>query len=84
MAILASGKQWSAEQTIGWMFSRWLQENDFWYLDRQSGVKELMSRGKESYEGLGGQLGDREVESRKHKEAAKQKRKADRNWLDGC
>ena len=75
VAILASGKQWSADQIIGWIFSRWLQENDFWYLDTHFGVKELTSRAKENYEGLTGQLRDRQVESREHKEVVRQKRK---------
>jgi hypothetical protein len=77
VAILASGKEHSTEQIIGWMFSRWLQENDFWYLDTHFGVKELTSRAKGSYDGLAEQLTDRQVESREHKEVAKQKRKVD-------
>ena len=77
VAILASDREQNVEEIIGQMFSRWLQENDFWYLDTHFGVNELTSRAHRRYDVLATQLTDRQVESRQHKEVMQEKRKVE-------
>jgi len=45
------------------MFGRWVQENDFKYLDQHFGINQITSYGVVEYAELKGQLTDRQVES---------------------
>jgi hypothetical protein len=68
VAVLAGGPP-SQRQAVTWMFSRWSQESNIGYQVRHVGIDELTSRASESYVQIAGQLQDRQVESRAHKEA---------------
>lgn len=73
VSILASDKRQKTEQIIEEMFSRWIQENDFWYLGTHFGINELTSRVYERYSEEGEGHEDREVESREYKRVMKEK-----------
>jgi len=48
---------------IRFMFNRWLQENDFKYLDKHFGINQITSYGVSGYEELRQQVQDRQVRS---------------------
>ena len=63
VAILTDDLERSAVEIIRLMFQRWLQENDFKYLDKHFGIIEITSYRSLEYEELKGQVEDREVKS---------------------
>jgi hypothetical protein len=63
VGILTDDWERPAQSIIRLMFSRWLQENDFKYLDQHFGINQITSYGSVEYEELKEQLTDREVES---------------------
>jgi len=67
VAVLTSAPDRDRRSVIGAMFNRWLQENDFGYMNRHMGINELTSRDQESYTAIGGHLEDRQVLSREYK-----------------
>ena len=67
VAVLTSDPARDRRSIIGAMFNRWLQENDFGYMNRHMGINELTSRDHESYTAIGACLEDRQVLSREYK-----------------
>ena len=67
VAILTTDLTRAAEQIIKLMFNRWLQENDFKYLDKHFGINQITSYRIIEYAQLKGQLEDREVKSAERK-----------------
>jgi hypothetical protein len=67
VAVLTSDPARDRRSVIGAMFNRWLQENDFGYMNRHMGINELTSRDQESYTAIGARLEDRQVLSREYK-----------------
>jgi hypothetical protein len=63
VAILTDDLQRGATEIIKLMFQRWLQENDFKYLDKHFGINQITSYRSIDYEKLKGQVEDREVKS---------------------
>jgi hypothetical protein len=63
VAILADDRLRPAAEVIGLIFNRWIQENDFKYLDKHYGINQLTSYRVIPYEQLKGQVTDREVVS---------------------
>ena len=63
VAILTDDLKRAAIQIIQLMFQRWLQENDFKYLDKHFGINQIDSYRSIEYEKLKGQVEDREVKS---------------------
>ncbi|MGH8589774.1 MAG: hypothetical protein ACREXX_10725, partial [Gammaproteobacteria bacterium] len=63
LAILTDELERAAAPIIRLMFSRWLQENDFKYLDKHFGLNQLTSYRSIPYQELKGQLTDRQVQS---------------------
>ena len=63
MAILTDERLRPAAEVIGLIFNRWIQENDFKYLDKHYGINQLTSYRVIPYEQLKGQVTDREVVS---------------------
>ena len=59
------------------MFNRWLQENDFGYLNRHLGINELTSRAHEPYASIGHHLEDRQIQSREYQALRKEKIRAE-------
>ena len=56
------------------MFSRWVQENDFKYLDQHFGINQITSYGVIRYAELKGQLTDRQIQSGAARALAEQAR----------
>jgi hypothetical protein len=63
VAILTDDLERAAAEIIKLMFQRWLQENDFKYLDKHFGLNQITSYRSIEYEKLKGQVEDREVKS---------------------
>lgn len=56
-----------AVETLRLIFNRWLQENDFKYLEKHFGINQITSYRSLAYDQLAGQVQDRQVESGAHK-----------------
>jgi Transposase protein len=63
VSILTDDQKAAAVKVIGWMFNRWVQENDFKYLDKHFGINQITSYGVSGYAELRHQVEDREVRS---------------------
>ncbi len=63
VAILTDEQERSAAEIIQLMFQRWLQENDFKYLDKHFGLNQITSYRSLDYEALRGRVEDRQVKS---------------------
>ena len=63
VAILTDDRVRAAAEGIRLIFNRWIQENDFKYLDKHYGINQLTSYRVIPYEQLKGQVTDREVVS---------------------
>jgi transposase len=61
VSILTDDRVRAAEEGIRLIFNRWIQENDFKYLDKHYGINQLTSYRVIPYEQLKGQVTDREV-----------------------
>ncbi len=77
VAILTSDADRERSSIIRVLFNRWLQENDFGYMNRHVGINELTSRAHETYASIGGKLDDRQVQSREYKALKREKSRAD-------
>ena len=75
VAILSDDKQREAKEIIVLILSRWLQENDFKYLDKHFGINQITSYGIIEYEELRQSVEDRQVRSAQLK--ALQKRRGE-------
>jgi len=73
VAILTSDSNRDRRSVIRAMFNRWLQENDFGYMNRHVGINELTSRSHETYASIGDSLDDRHVLSREYKALRREK-----------
>jgi len=73
VAILTSDPDRERPGVIRAMFNRWLQENDFGYMNRHVGINELTSRAHEAYASIGADLNDRQVQSREYKALRRKK-----------
>ena len=63
VAILTDDPKAAAAGIIRFMFNRWLQENDFKYLDKHFGINQITSYGVTGYQELRQQVEDRQVRS---------------------
>jgi hypothetical protein len=61
VSILSDDQAATALTLIGLMFSRWVQENDFKYLDKHFGINQITSYGVTGYEALRQEVADRQV-----------------------
>ena len=61
LAILTDDTQRASEPVVRLMFNRWVQENDFKYLNKHFGINQLTSYRSTPYEQLRDQLTDRQV-----------------------
>ena len=61
VAILTDDWQRNAQEIIVLIFSRWLQENDFKYLDKHFGINQITSYGVIEYQELSQSVQDRQV-----------------------
>ncbi len=77
VAILTSDPDRDRPSVIRALFNRWIQENDFGYMNRHVGINELTSRAHQSYASIGGELDDRQVQSREYSALRREKIRAD-------
>ncbi|MDP7269276.1 MAG: hypothetical protein QF408_14015 [Pirellulales bacterium] len=77
VSILTSDPARERRRVIGAMFNRWLQENDFGYMNRHVGINELTSRSHETYASISESLDDRHVLSREYKAFRREKMRAE-------
>lgn len=61
VSILTDDQQAAAIQLIRLMFNRWVQENDFKYLDKHYGINQITSYGVTGYDELRQHVEDRQV-----------------------
>ena len=74
VSILTDDQKGGAIGIIGLMFGRWVQENDFKYLDKHFGINQITSYGVTGYDELRGQVEDRQVRSAQAKALQEQRR----------
>jgi len=75
VSILSDDKERAAHEIIALIFSRWLQENDFKYLDKHFGINQITSYGIIEYENLRDAVTDRQVRSAQAKALQEQRRR---------
>ena len=63
IAVLTDDPERSAQETVRLIFNRWIQENDFKYLDQHMGIKQITSYRSIDYAELRDHLADRQVPS---------------------
>ena len=74
VSILTDDPEAAAVLIIRLMFGRWVQENDFKYLDKHFGINQITSYGVTGYEELRQQVDDRQVRSVELKALQEQRR----------
>lgn len=74
VSILTDDQKSAAIGIIRLMFGRWVQENDFKYLDKHFGINQITSYGVTGYEELRQQVEDRQVRSVEAKALVEQRR----------
>lgn len=62
VSVLCSDSEMSARRAVELIFSRWMQENDFWYLDTHFGLSQLTSYARQNYAEIADGLADRPME----------------------
>ena len=67
VAILTDDATRPTKEIILLMFQRWLQENDFKYLDKHFGINQITSYRVIDYDQLRGQVKDRQIKSSQRK-----------------
>ena len=75
VSILTNDLERSAQEIIELMFSRWIQENDFKYLDKHFGINEITSYRADHYKKLEKVIEDKDIKSGEYKALEKRKRK---------
>lgn len=76
VAVLTDAPKRSAEEVLKLIFRRWLQENDFKYLEQHFGINQITSYRSIDYEKLKDQVEDREVRSASRKALDQRLKKA--------
>ena len=74
VAILTDDHTRAAAEVVRLIFGRWVQENDFKYLDQHFGINQITSYGVVAYAELKTQLTDRQVESGAYRALREQSR----------
>lgn len=77
VSILCSDPDISVERAVWLMFNRWVQENDFKYLDRHFGLSQLTSYASKAVAEEADQLRDMPVDSPEYRELKKLRREAE-------
>jgi len=75
LGILTDHADRPAQESIQLMFRRWLQENDFKYMEKHFGINQITSYASHSYEELAEGLEDRQVKSGEYKALQKERTK---------
>jgi hypothetical protein len=77
LSVLTDDTQRPVNETVRLIFNRWIQENDFKYLDKHFGINQLTSYRSTPYEQLRDQLTDRQVPNHAYVEKVKAGRQLD-------
>ncbi len=75
VAILTDDLSRPAQETVTLMFRRWLQENDFKYLDKHFGINQITSYRVIQYDQLRDQVKDRQIKSGQRKGLERRRQK---------
>ena len=67
VSVLCSNPEMPLEDVVWLIFNRWLQENDFKYLDRHFGINQLDSRARDDFKNRMDEFNDRTAESIEYK-----------------
>jgi len=73
LGILTDDRERPAEELIRLMFRRWLQENDFKYLEKHFGINQITSYAWVSYKDLKHQVEDKQMKSGEYKALQKER-----------
>ncbi|MCP5013770.1 MAG: hypothetical protein GY938_00635, partial [Ketobacter sp.] len=73
VSILSNDPDRCATELITLMFNRWLQENDFKYLDTHFGINEITAYASISYKELSQSIEDKQVKNGQYKALEKQR-----------
>jgi len=73
LGILSDDLERPAEDLIRLMFMRWLQENDFKYLEKHFGINQITSYASVSYKDLKDQVEDKQMKSGEYKALEKER-----------
>ena len=73
LGILTDHLERPAQELIWLMFHRWLQENDFKYMEKHFGINQITSYASHAYEDLAKDLEDRQVKSGEYKALQKER-----------
>lgn len=73
LGILTDDAERPAQELIWLMFHRWLQENDFKYMEKHFGINQITSYASHSYEEIAKTLEDRQVKSGEYKALEKER-----------
>jgi len=73
LGILTDHTERSAQELIRLMFHRWLQENDFKYMEKHVGINPITSYASHSYKKLAKALEDRQIQSGEYKALQKER-----------
>ena len=72
VSVLCSNPEMPLEDVVWLIFNRWLQENDFKYLDRHFGIDQLDSRAHGNFKNRMDEFTDRSAESTEYKKLKKE------------
>ena len=73
LGILTDDGERPAEELIRLMFKRWLQENDFKYLEKHFGINQITSYASVSYKDLRDRIEDKQMKSGEYKALQKER-----------
>ncbi|MBC8457744.1 MAG: hypothetical protein H8D67_07105 [Deltaproteobacteria bacterium] len=74
VSVLTDDKDRNGEEVISLIFRRWIQENDFKYLDKHFGINEITSYATTPYKRLKDNLEERQMKSGAYKALEEQRR----------
>jgi hypothetical protein len=73
LGILTNDKERAAEDIIRLMFRRWIQENDFKYLEKHFGINQITSYASVPYDKIKNSIEDKQVKSGERKAFEKER-----------
>ena len=76
VSVLCSNPEIPLEDVVWLIFNRWLQENDFKYLDRHFGIDQLDSRARDDFKNRMDEFKDRTAEAPEYRKLKKESKTA--------
>jgi len=78
VAVLCTNPSIQLEEVVTLIFNRWIQENDFWYLDTYMGIGQITSYASESYADIVDTLRDRSMDCPEYRDMKKHRAQQER------